>query len=96
MIIVIDLNYCSTYAVPSSHKTIINCLVRQSAKFNYAIKLEPWKEAPWKNDSFIIPLNDFALLSFFGSALIANVEALYASAATCENNICAICFKNSS
>ncbi len=57
------------------------------------MKLEPWKEAPWKKDSFMIPLKDLALLSFFGSALIAKVEALYASAATCENNICAIALK---
>ena len=57
------------------------------------MKLEPWKEAPWKKDSFIIPLKDLALLSFLGSALIAKVEALYASAATCENNICAIALK---
>ena len=40
-------------------------------KFDYAMKLEPMKEAPWKNDSFIIPFNEFALLSFLTSELIA-------------------------
>ena len=38
---------------------------------NYAMKLEPMKEAPWKKDSFIIPFNELALLSFLTSELIA-------------------------